>query len=121
MFSHPRWVLIQLTLTLAFGLSSCGSLSGTKPAPTPLEPTATPVLPTATSQTMAATVNGEGITVVEYTAELARYKSVQQTLNKNVSDTDASKTVLEDLIAQVLLEQGAKVAGYEISHSALQS
>ena len=70
---------------------------------------------------MAATVNGEGITVADYTAELARYKSAQQALNKNVSDTDASKTVLEDLIAQVLLEQGAKAAGYEISDSALQS
>ncbi len=70
---------------------------------------------------MAATVNGEGITVAEYTAELARYKSSQQALNKNVADADASKAVLEDLIDQVLLEQGAKAAGYEITDSALQS
>ena len=110
-----------MTLIFAFGLSACGSLFGTKPAPTPLEPTATPMLPTATSQAMAATVNGEGITVADYTAELARYKSAQQALNKNVSDADAGKAVLEDLIAQVLLEQGAKAAGYEISDSALQS
>jgi peptidyl-prolyl cis-trans isomerase C len=121
MFSHPRWILLELTLLIVFGLSACGSLSGTKPAPTPLGPTATPVLPTATSQAMAATVNGEGITVVDYTAELARYKSAQQALDKNVSDTDAGKTVLEDLIDQVLLEQGAKAAGYEITDSALQS
>jgi len=88
-----------------------------------LEPMATSVavLPSATSQAMAATVNGEGVTAAEYAAELARYKSAQQALNKNVSDTDASKTVLEDLIAQVLLEQGAKAAGYEISDSVLQS
>ncbi|MFZ1040973.1 MAG: peptidylprolyl isomerase [Anaerolineales bacterium] len=121
MYSHPRWILLELTLLLAFGLSACGSLSGIKPAPTPLGPTATSVLPTATSQAMAATVNGEGITVTDYTAELARYKSAQQALNKNVSDTDASKAVLEDLIDQVLLEQGAKAAGYEITDSALQS
>jgi len=121
MVSHSRWILIQLILIFALGLSSCGSLSGTKPAPIPLEPTATPVLPTATSQAMAATVNGEGITVADYTAELARYKSAQQALNKNVSDADASKTVLEDLIDQVLLEQGARAAGYKISDSALQS
>ena len=70
---------------------------------------------------MAATVNGAGIPVVDYTADLARYKAAQQTLNKTVSDTDAGKTVLEDLIAQVLLEQGAKAAGYEISDSALQA
>lgn len=123
MFSHPRWILLELTLFIAFGLSACGSLSGTKPAPTPIGPTATSVavLPTATSQAMAATVNGQGITVANYTAELARYKSAQQALNKNVSDTDASKAVLEDLIDQVLLEQGAKAAGYEITDSALQS
>ena len=125
MLSHPRWILIQLTFILAFGLSACGSLFGTKPAPTlaPLEPMATSVavLPSATSQAMAATVNGEGVTAAEYAAELTRYKSAQQALNKNVSDTDASKTVLEDLIAQVLLEQGAKAAGYEISDSVLQS
>ena len=121
MFSHPRWILLELTLLIVFGLSACGSLSGTKPPPTPLGPTATPVLPTATSQAMAATVNGEGITVVDYTAELARYKSAQQALDKNVSDTDAGKTVLEDLIDQVLLEQGAKAAGYKITDSALQS
>ena len=70
---------------------------------------------------MAATVNGAGIPVVDYTADLARYKAAQQTLNKTVSDTDAGKTVLEDLIAQVLLEQGAKAAGYEISDSDLQA
>jgi len=121
MVSRSRWILIGLTLILGFGLSSCGSLSGTKPAPTPLVATVTPVLPTPTSQAMAVTVNGEGITVTEYTAELAHYKSAQQAMNKNVSDTEASKTVLEDLIAQVLLEQGAKAAGYEISDSALQS
>jgi peptidyl-prolyl cis-trans isomerase C len=121
MLSHPRWILLELTLFFAFGLSACGSLSGTKPAPTPIGPTATPVLPTATSQATAATVNGEGITVDDYTAELARYKSAQQALNKTVSDTDASKAVLEDLIDQVLLEQGAKAAGYEITDSALQS
>jgi len=121
MLSHPRWILLELTLFFAFGLSACGSLSGTKAAPTPIGPTATPVLPTATSQAMAATVNGDGVTVADYTAELARYKSAQQALNKNVSDTDASKAVLEDLIDQVLLEQGAKAAGYEITDSALQS
>ncbi len=121
MLSHPRWILLELTLLFAFGLSACGSLSGTKPAPTPVGATATPVLPTATSQATAATVNGEGITVADYTAELARYKSAQQALNKTVSDTDASKTVLEDLIDQILLEQGAKAAGYEITDSALQS
>lgn len=122
MFFHwPRIILIQLTLIAAVGLSACGSLFGTKATPTPPGPTATPVPPTATPEPMALTVNGEGITVTEFQAELARYKSAQTGLGKIVSDTDASKAVIEDLIAQVLLAQGAKAAGFDLSESALQS
>lgn len=120
-FHRPRTFLIQLTLILVLGLSACGSLFGTKATPTPPGPTATPVPPTATPEPMAVTVNGEGVTVTEFKAELARYKSAQTTLGKTVSDADASKTVIEDLIAQVLLAQGAKAAGFDLSESALQS
>ncbi len=121
MFFRPRKFLIQLTLILALGLSACGSLFATKPTPTPIGPTSTPVPPTATPAPMALTVNGEGITVTEFTAELARYKSAQTALGKTVSDTDANKTVIEDLIAQVLLARGAKAGGFNLSESALQS
>ncbi len=122
MFSHsPRTILIQLTLILALGLSACGSLFGTRATPTPIGPTSTPVPPTATPEPMAVTVNGEGVTVTEFKAELERYKSAQSALGKTVSDTDASKAVIEDLIAQVLLAQGAKAAGFDLSESALQS
>lgn len=120
-FRRPRTILIQLTLILAVGLSACGSLFGTKATPTPLGPTATPAPPTATPEPMALTVNKEGITVSEFQAELARYKSAQTGLGKTVSDTDASKAVIEDLIAQVLLAQGAQAAGFDLSESALQS
>lgn len=120
-FHRPRTFLIQLTLILVLGLSACGSLFGTKATPTPPGPTVTPVPPTATPEPMAVTVNGEGVTVTEFKAELARYKSAQTTLGKTVSDADASKTVIEDLIAQVLLAQGAKAAGFDLSESALQS
>ncbi len=120
MHSYSRWVLIPFIIILMLGLSACGSLFGAKPASTPTA-TAAPVTPTATSLPMAATVDGEGIPVAEYTAELTRFKAAQQALKKNVSDADAGKAVLEDLITQVLLEKGAKAAGYEISDSALQS
>ena len=122
MFSRrSHTILIQLTLILTLGLSACGSLFGTKATPTPIGPTSTPVPPTATPEPMAVTVNGEGVTVTEFKAELERYKSAQTALGKTVSDTDASKVVIEDLIAQVLLAQGAKAAGFELSESALQS
>lgn len=121
MFSRPRLILIQLTLLLALSLVSCGSLFGTPATPTPIEPTATPLPPTATPLPMAATVNGQGITVAELQAELAEYKSSQSALGKTVTDEDATKTVLDDLIAQQLLAQGAQAAGFTLSDSALQS
>lgn len=114
MFSNPRKILIQLTVILAFGLSSCASLFGPKATPTPVEPTATPAPPTATPEPMAVTVNGEGVTVVEYQAELKRYKNAQAALGKTIGDEDASRAVIEDLIAQVLLAQGARAAGSDL-------
>ncbi len=121
MFSSPRLNLIALSLTVAFALASCNSPFGPRATPTPVEPTATPAPPTATPEPMAAAVNGEGITVAEFKAQLAQYKTAQTALGKTVTDEEAGKTVLEDLIAQVLLAQGAKSAGFELSDSALQS
>ncbi len=121
MFPHPRSNLIPLILLLALALAGCGSVFGPRSTPTPVLPSATPAPPTATPQPMAATVNGEGITVAEFQAQVAQYKAAQTALNETVTDEDASKTVLEDLIAQTLLAQGAKEAGFELSDSALQS
>jgi peptidyl-prolyl cis-trans isomerase C len=70
---------------------------------------------------MAAMVNGEGVTEKEFTAQVQQYKTAQQSLARTVNDEDASKAVIEDLIAQTLLAQGAKAAGFELSDSALQS
>ena len=121
MFSHPRFVLIQLSLLLALGLVACGSLFGSRATPTPTGPTATPIPPTATSEPSAATVNGERLTASEFQSQLTEYKSAQTALGKTVTDLDATKTVLEDLIAQMLLAQGAKSAGFDLTDSALQS
>ncbi len=70
---------------------------------------------------MAATVNGEGITVTEYRAQVAQYKTAQTALGKTVTDQDAGKTVIEDLIAQVLLAQGARAGGLTLTDSAVQA
>ena len=121
MFSRPQFVLIQLSVLLAFGLVSCGSLFGTGATPTPLGPTSTPLPPTATPEPSAATVNGESLSVSEFQSQVAQYKSAQTALGKTVTDQDASKFVLEDLIAQMLLAQAAVSEGFNLSDSALQS
>jgi parvulin-like peptidyl-prolyl isomerase len=66
-------------------------------------------------------VNGEYITLVEFRAELQRFKTAQQGLGKTVSEEDANKIVLEDLISQVLLAQGARQAGFNLTEAGLQS
>lgn len=121
MFSRPRFLLIQLSVMLALGLVSCGSLFGSRATPTPAGPTATAIPPTATPEPAAATVNGESLTVAEFKSQVAEYKSAQTALGKTVNDQDASKTVLEDLIAQMLLAQAAKSEGFDLTDSALKS
>ena len=102
-------------------LSACASILGPRSTPTPTGPSATPAPPTATPVPAAATVNGEIIPAAEFRAQVSDYKSAQTALGKTVTDEDASKTVLEDLIAQVLLAQGARASGYELSQADLQS
>ena len=120
MFSPQTKKLTTTILTLAFGLTACipYELSG---AATPEMLTSTPEPPTATPVPAAATVNGEIIPLAEYEAELARYKSAQAALGRIVSDEDAARVVLEDLVSQELLAQGARAAGLSITEADIQS
>jgi peptidyl-prolyl cis-trans isomerase C len=111
---------IFLTLFLAVGISACASF-GTSSTPTPSGPTPTPIPPTPTPPPSAAVVNGEYITTAEFQAELARFKAAQTGLGLSFTDEDASKAVLEDMIAQVLLSQAAREENFEVTEADLQS
>ncbi len=119
MLSKPRF-LTQLIFVLFFGLSACASF-GPKSTPTPELPTPTGTPVPATPLPSVATVNGEYITLTEFQAELARYKAAQTAMGITVSDEEASKTVLEDIIAQILLSQAAREANFELTEADLQS
>jgi parvulin-like peptidyl-prolyl isomerase len=67
------------------------------------------------------TVNGEGISVVDFDAEVRRYTTAQQALGKTVSDSDAASAVIEDLTAQLLLAQSARAEGFALDDAGLQS
>jgi parvulin-like peptidyl-prolyl isomerase len=110
---------IFLTLFLAVGISACASF-GTPNTPTPSVPSATPEPPTPTPPPSAAVVNGEYITIAEFEAELARFKAAQTALGLTVTDEDANKTVLEDMVAQVLLSQAAREENFAVSDADLQ-
>jgi peptidyl-prolyl cis-trans isomerase C len=66
-------------------------------------------------------VNEEYITIAEYQAELARYKSAQTALGITMSEEEANKDVLEDMIAQVLLSQAAREANFNLTEPDLKS
>lgn len=102
------------------GVTACASF-GTSSTPSPEAPTLPPEPPTATPPPSAAVVNGEYITIAEFQAELARFQSAQTELGNTISDEDANRIVLEDLIAQVLLSQAAMDANFNITESELQS
>ena len=110
-------VLSSLVVVILFGLASCAP----RPQPTPIAPTASPAPPTATPVPVAATVNGEGIPAAEYKAQVAQYVAAHKALSQSVSEDDAAKAVLDDLIAQVLLAQGARAAGFKLSDSDLHA
>jgi peptidyl-prolyl cis-trans isomerase C len=120
MFSQRTFIRIFLTLLTALGLAACASLITPEPTLTPTA-TLTPEPPTATPEPMALTVNGEGITVVEFDAEVQRYISAQKALGKTVVSEDATSAVLEDITAQLLLAQGARSNGFTLDDAALQA
>jgi peptidyl-prolyl cis-trans isomerase C len=133
--------LIALFLLCGLLLSACGQVvptDGTKtPAPsvtpwpsasppgptlTAPPPTATPspVPPSPTPAPLAARVNGAGITQAAYDAELQRLQAGLKETGKSMSADEQRQTVLQNLIDQLLLAQGAAQSGYALSEADFQ-
>lgn len=79
-------------------------------APTILDPSGTPVA-------LAARVNGEGIPLSTYQAELNRFKANSGTGLATYPD----EKVLDDLISQVLLAQSARDSGFLVDAALLET
>ena len=120
MFLRRKHIKNIWTFLFALGLSACASFSSPTPAATPTA-TFTPEPPTATPEPMAFTVNGEGITLVEFDAEVARYTSAQTALGRTVDSAAATSIVIEDLVAQLLLAQSARANGFTLDEAAVQA
>src|SRR6185295_14898458 len=113
MFFHYRFIRISLILWIALGLSACGSFFAPQPTSTP-PATLTPEPPTVTPVPMALTVNGEGISVEDFNAQVQRYLTSQGSLGKTVSAEEAANAVQDDLTAQLLLAQAARADGFTL-------
>ncbi len=70
---------------------------------------------------MALTVNGEGITLVEFDADVARYIAAQTALGNTVDPFAATSVIIDDLVAQLLLSQAARGQGYLLDDAAVQA
>jgi peptidyl-prolyl cis-trans isomerase C len=97
-------------------LASCGNASP--------EPTSTPTLavPTPTLEPMAAFVNGEGISMVHYQAELDRYViAITETGLSAPGGAEPKTLILDELIDESLLAQAAYQSGFEINEADLDA
>lgn len=106
---------LLLALLLASILTACGSAPADPPE-TAASPSEAPT-PTVTSIPMAVMVNGEGIPVAEFEAELARYRAV----HPEASLEQATSAVVDSFVAELLLSQGAEAAGFRLEDEALQA
>jgi parvulin-like peptidyl-prolyl isomerase len=64
-------------------------------------------------------VNGEAITLVEFEAEVTRYISAQEA-GESIDEDAARAIVLQDLVNQVLLSQGARELGFAADELLIQ-
>ncbi|MFZ5809887.1 MAG: peptidylprolyl isomerase [Chloroflexota bacterium] len=103
----------SLILLAVLAINACqGTPASPTPAPT-LQPRATASAPTATTQPLAAVVNGEGIPLSAYQAELSRY---QQAVGTELA-TEQKQIVLDTLIDRQLLAQAAAEDGFIVDEA----
>lgn len=84
------------------------------------DPTSTPVPPTATPVPLAVVVNGEGIRLDEFQAEVAQFQASSTITGTNLA-TDTNTVVLNELVDQTLLAQGAAETGFTVDDSLLHT
>ncbi len=120
MNASPLKRFLLSILLLALGLSACG-LDRNPASPTPTIIPSPVSTPTETPVPAAVVINGETITVAEFTEELARYQAAQAALGNMVTLEGATQVVLNDLIDQVLLAQGAAANGHVADDAAVQA
>ena len=120
--SSPTSLRKLTCLSLFLVLTACsapGAINLLPATPTPT-PTSSPT-PTNTPIPLALSVNGEGITVAEFNAELARYQQAQTAMGNIANLEAATKAVEDEFVDTLLLAQGAAAKGVRVEDAALQS
>ncbi len=127
-----RWSGFSTLIVFSLLLASCRNRTPYPPTLSPvfsatpvqatIQPTATSTQPppTDTPVPLAAAIDGQPITLEEYQSELARYQTSLGAGSGEPTD-EARLVVLDDLINQTLLANGARQAGYSINAADLQA
>ena len=123
MKTNPALVLLPLLFII---ISACGieqtanPITDTPAATLQATVTQTSPPPTATPIPMAVIINGHGITLIEYEAELGRYMDAVES-DVEIDVSIAQTIVMEDMISQTLLMQGADENGFELTEDDLDA
>jgi peptidyl-prolyl cis-trans isomerase C len=117
-------VLVFLSLSACGGAPSAATAVEVQPTmtvtPLPVATTAVPT-PTLTPEPLALRVNGESVLLAEFDAEFKQLQAAYQQLGKTIATEDEKNQVIENMIATVLLSQGAFEAGFQVDDAALQA
>jgi peptidyl-prolyl cis-trans isomerase C len=70
---------------------------------------------------MALLVNGEGVLLSDYQAELARLQQAQTTLGEESTPEEQKQLVLDNYVDQLLLAQAATQGGFSVDDATLQA
>ncbi|MHC1740702.1 MAG: peptidylprolyl isomerase [Anaerolineaceae bacterium] len=109
---------ILIVLFAGFLLTGCKANTS---APTST-PTNSPTLfPTPTEVPMALKVNGEGISLTEYQADLARLQKAQSDLGTTATPQEQRDRVIDNFTVQLLLGQEAQKSGFSVDDAAIQA
>ncbi len=115
--------IFSLALLILLAACSAGATELPTPTLTPaFSPTPSQVpTPTSTPEPMAVEVNGEGISLAEYQAELQRLQAAQAAEGQTNTPEEQRQMVLDSLINQTLLAQAAYQDGFTLDDAGLQA
>lgn len=115
-------IILLLSLSLLAGCQQATpSPTLTVESPTAILPSVTPQPPTPTPLPQAARINGVGILLTEFEAEIQRQQAAATELGIESTPQEIYEKALNDLIGQTLLAQAAYAAGFQVSESELQA
>lgn len=119
---------LLIFIFLIGSLAACGGGTAQPPAETPTSgPTATltaePATPTPspTPEPLALKVNGEGVPLAEFQAEMVQIQSAAQALGQNMTPEEQRKRVLDELVDEALMANAARAGGFQVDDAALQA